>query len=123
MDKSPKILVVEDNDFVRMQLARFLEEEGFETALSRDGEEAIRAMDDDIGLAVVDLRMQPMDGMEFIRCLKAMDRHVPVIVVTGYDTGGLQREPVMWGVGAILQKPVSRETLVETVTRVLGKRA
>ncbi len=123
MDKSPKILVVEDNDFVRMQLARFLEEEGFETALSRDGEEAIRAMDDDIGLAVVDLRMQPMDGMEFIRRLKAMDRHVPVIVVTGYDTGGLQREPAMWGVGAILQKPVSRETLVDTVTRVLGKRA
>ncbi len=120
MDKSPKILVVEDNDFVRMQLARFLEEEGFETALSRDGEEAIRAMDDDIGLAVVDLRMQPMDGMEFIRRLKAMDRHVPVIVVTGYDTGGLQREPAMWGVGEILQKPVSRETLVETVTRVLG---
>ncbi len=120
MDKSPKILVVEDNDFVRMQLARFLEEEGFETALSRDGEEAMRTLDDDIGLALVDLRMQPMDGMEFIRCLNAMDRHVPVIVVTSYDTGGLQREPAMWGVGAILQKPVSRETLVETVTRVLG---
>lgn len=120
MDKSPKILVVEDNDFVRMQLARFLEEEGFETALSRDGEEAMRTLDDDIGLALVDLRMQPMDGMEFIRCLNAMDRHVPVIVVTSYDTGGLQREPAMWGVGAILQKPVSRERLVETVTRVLG---
>lgn len=119
MEKSPKILVVEDNDFVRHQLTRFLNEEGFETAESRDGEEAMRALNGEISLALVDLRMQRMDGMEFIRCLGAMDRYVPVIVVTGCETQGLEREPFLWGVGAILQKPVSREMLVETVTRVL----
>lgn len=121
MKKLPKVLVVEDNDFVRHQLAGFLSAEGFAITETKDGEEAMQAMnEEDIGLAVVDLRMQPMDGMDFIRCLNSIDKYVPVIVVTGCDTRGLEREAVLWGVNAILEKPVARDMLVQTVEQVLN---
>jgi len=60
------ILVVEDNDFVRMQVVTFLKEAGYATVEATDGEVALDLMNNDISLAVVDVRMSPMDGFEFI---------------------------------------------------------
>lgn len=114
-----KILVVEDNDFVRMQMVKFLNDGGFATAESRDGWEALSALTADTTAAVIDMRMQPMDGLEFIQRLHGFNKKIPVIVVTGYDTAGLQREPALWNASAILTKPVPRDDLLAAVERAL----
>lgn len=123
MTAMPKILVVEDNDFVRMQIVRFLGSEGYEVIESTDGEDAIVKADKTIDLAIVDVRMEPIDGFEFLRRIRGLDLQTPVILVTGDQNPDLLAEAGKWGVTAVLLKPVQRERLVKTVSRTLQHRA
>lgn len=118
MEKT-RILVVEDNDFVRMQLVKFLSDDGYETVESTDGQEALDAVTDNIDLAIVDVRMEPVDGFEFIRTIRSANLKTPVILVTGDDNPDLLNESAKLGVGAVLKKPVQKDRLIKTVSRAL----
>lgn len=118
-----KILVVEDNDFVRMQIVRFLGEAGYDVVESPDAVNALESMNDNIALAIVDIRMEPIDGFEFIRTLRGREDHTPVILVTGDQNPDLLNESAKWGVAAVLMKPVQRDRLVKAVTRTLQTKA
>ncbi|MCB1721706.1 MAG: response regulator [Alphaproteobacteria bacterium] len=119
MTESAKILVVEDNDFVRMQIAKFLQEEGYEIVEGTDGSDALEKMTPDIALAIVDVRMEPIDGFEFIKTLRSEDNETPVVLVTGDQNPDLLAEAGKWHVAAVLMKPVQRDRLVKTVSRTL----
>lgn len=119
MSEADKILVVEDNDFVRMQIVRFLNEAGHETVESTDGEEALKAMNKDIALAIVDVRMEPIGGFEFIKSIRGSEVDMPVILVTGDDNPDLLNEAARWSVAAVLMKPVQRDRLVKMVERTI----
>jgi CheY-like chemotaxis protein len=123
-DKS-RILIVEDNDFVRMQIVKFLNDGGFETLETREGGEALERIHDNIDLAMVDVRMEPMGGLEFIRSIRGADIATPVILVTGDQNPDLLNEAAKWGVAAVLMKPVEKDRLIKMVTRTLqnAKRA
>jgi len=114
-----KILVVEDNDFVRMQIVKFLSDDGYETVEGTDGQEALEIMSDEIDLAIVDVRMEPIDGFEFIRALRAEDNNTPVVLVTGDQNPELLSDASKLGVAAVLMKPVQKERLVKTIERTL----
>ena len=114
-----KILVVEDNDFVRVQIVRFLNEAGFDTAEATDGDVALEAINPGIALAIVDVRMEPIGGFEFIKSIRGRDMKTPVILVTGDHNPDLLNEANKWGVAAVLMKPVQRDRLIKTVTRTL----
>lgn len=114
-----KVMVVEDNDFVRMQITRFLGEANFETVEAKDGNVALETINDEISLAIVDVRMEPIDGFEFIRAIRGRDMMTPVVLVTGDNNPDLLSEASKWGVVAVLMKPVQRDRLVKIVTRTL----
>ena len=90
MSENIKILVVEDNDFVRMQIVQFLKQESYEVVESKDGEDALEKMTRDVDIAIVDVRMEPIDGFEFIRSIRAQDMDTEVILVTGDQNPDLQ---------------------------------
>jgi DNA-binding NtrC family response regulator len=115
MDYTAKILVAEDNDFVRMQLVKFLQEE------SINGEQALEhiSKDDDIDIAIVDLRMEPLDGFEFIRSMQANGNDMPVILVTGDDNPDLLNDANKLSVAAVLMKPVQRDRLIKAVSKTI----
>lgn len=117
-----QILVVEDNDFVRMQIVRFLKDAGHETVEAKDGHEALGLMSADIAAAVVDVRMEPMGGLDFIRAVRGRDLETPVILVTGDQTTDLLEQAAKWGVGAVLIKPVVKDRLIKAIERVLVAR-
>ncbi len=119
MEKQSRILVVEDNDFVRMQICKFLSDDGYETIESTDGEDALGAIYDDIDLAVVDVRMEPVNGFDFIRAIRGDNMATPVILVTGDDNPDLLSEASKLGVGAVLKKPVQKERLIKVISRTL----
>lgn len=119
MPDAPKILIVEDNNFVRMQLVKFLNEEGYDIVESTDGKDALEKMNDDIAIAIVDVRMEPIDGFEFVRTLRGKDIETPVMLVTGDQNPDLLSEANKWNVSAVLMKPVERDRLVKTVSRTL----
>ena len=114
-----KILVVEDNDFVRMQIVKFLAEAEFDVIEAKDGNAALEAVNAEIAMAIVDIRMEPIDGFEFIKAVRGRDLEIPVILVTGDNNPDLLNEANKWGVAAVLMKPVQRDRLVKTVTRTL----
>ena len=119
MASQHKILVVEDNDFVRMQIVKFLQDEGHEIIESTDGQDALDKIDPTISLAIVDVRMEPIDGFEFVRTLRGMDNETPVILVTGDQNPDLLAEAGKWNIAAVLMKPVQRDRLIKTVFRTL----
>ena len=122
MSERPKVLVVEDNDFVRMQIVSHLKGAGYDTQEAPDGDLALNTIEDDadIELAIVDVRMDPMGGFEFIKILRDNDNKLPVILVTGDDTADLLEQAGKYGVAAVLMKPVEKDRLVRTVERTLS---
>lgn len=122
MTEKSKILVAEDNDFVRMQIVKFLTDASYETVEAASGDVALNLVQDGIDLAIVDVRMEPVDGFEFIRSLRGMGLDIPVILVTGDQNPDLLSEAGKWGVGAVLMKPVQKDRLLKTVDRTLEVR-
>lgn len=119
MGQKSKILVVEDNDFVRMQICRFLTDGGYDTCESSDGEQALATVSDDIALVIVDVRMEPLSGFDFIRVIRGDDIDTPVILVTGDDNPDLLGEASKLGVCAVLKKPVQKDRLIKIISRTL----
>ncbi len=114
------ILVAEDNAFVRMQLTKFLTDGGYSVMEATDGDEALSMLEDhDFGLAIVDVRMEPMDGFEFIRTIRGLDVTIPVVLVTGDSNPDLLEQANKWGVSAVLIKPVQKDRLMKTVEKTI----
>ena len=114
-----KVLIVEDNDFVRMQIARYLNDASFETAEASDGAKALIEIDKGFDLAIVDVRMEPMDGFEFIKGIRGRNIMTPIILVTGDQNPDLLSEANKWSVSAVLMKPVQKDRLIKMATRAI----
>ena len=121
MSDTSIILVAEDNDFVRMQIVKYLQEAGHNILEASDGNEAIRVVEQEtVNMAIVDVRMEPVDGFSFIRALRGMDMDIPVILVTGDNAPDILEKSGDWNVSAVLIKPVEKERLIMAVERSLA---
>lgn len=119
--ENKKILVVEDNDFVRMQIATFLEGDGYEVVEAIDGDEALTCLNDMIAIAVVDVRMEPMGGFEFITIMNGEGYNIPVILVTGDQSHDLLSKAGELDIGTVLLKPIQKNRLLSMVGRLIGR--
>jgi PAS domain S-box-containing protein len=111
-----RILLVEDEAALRVGTSRLLAESGYDVVVAVDGVEALEVFDLDPGsfdLVLTDVAMPRMPGDELARQLKARSSGVPVIMMTGYDTGTAPRS------GQVLAKPVGEKKLLETIRDVL----
>ena len=123
MTEQKKILVVEDNDFVRMQIVKFLEDDGYEVVNASDGRAAEQYMVDPLpDLAVVDVMMEPVGGFGFIRYMRAQGfENIPVILVTGDRNNDLLVQSQKYDVEGVLLKPVKRSRLLKLIKRTLER--
>lgn len=119
MGDGKTILVVEDNDFVRMQIVRFLNDSDYNVVECSRGDDAVdhTTKNKSIAMAIVDVRMEPVDGFEYIRTIHARNIEIPVILVTGDNNPDLLAQSGKLGVDAVLMKPVEKERLIKTVDR------
>ncbi len=124
MPEAPKVIVVEDNDFVRLQIVSHLKGAGYDTLEAVNGDVAMNEIVGGGGmdLAIVDVRMEPVGGFEFMRLLKGAGVDMPVILVTGDDTPDLLEQAGKHGASALLMKPVDRERLLMTVKKTIDHR-
>jgi DNA-binding response OmpR family regulator len=115
------ILLVDDEEFLRRMLARVLDEAGFAVIEAENGEAALRAadpMDASLRLVVTDIHMPVMNGIEFAREFRPHHPAVPVLFITGRDTG-ITDDPAYFD-GHLLRKPFRSETFLAAVDRLLG---
>jgi len=102
-----------------MQIVKFLEAENYVVIECTNGLQALENMSNDIAIVIVDIRMEPLDGFEFIRSIRGQDIDTPVILVTGDQNPDLLNEANKWSVAAVLMKPVQRDRLIKMVSRTL----
>lgn len=123
MSENRKILVVEDNDFVRMQIVSYLNNGGYKTMEASDGEAALDFVlsDEGASLLIVDIRMEPVGGFDFVRAIRVQDVHTPVIFITGDQTADILEQAGKLGVTAVLMKPVMKDRLLQMVARAIER--
>jgi CheY-like chemotaxis protein len=112
-------MVVEDNDFVRMQLIKFLAEDGYSVIEARSGEQALQLFGQHITALVADVRMEPISGFELIRRLRVEGDKTPIVLVTGDQDPEMLSEATRLGVAGVLMKPVQKVRLLEMVHRAI----
>jgi CheY-like chemotaxis protein/anti-anti-sigma regulatory factor len=115
-----RVLVVDDEENVRLTTAAILEQEGYEVATASDGREALElAARKHYDLVLTDLRMEDMDGITLLHELQGRHPDTVTVVLTGYATIESSIDALRQGVYDYLTKPCVVEDLKRTVRRAL----
>jgi len=126
-----RLLVVDDSAVARAVMRRALDFEvtgrRLDLVEADSGDRALQvALAGGVDLVVADLTMPGMDGLELARRLRASPdsgvADVPVVLISVMSPAAYRDEAETAGVDAILQKPIARSGLVETVERLLPRR-
>jgi DNA-binding response OmpR family regulator len=118
----PTILVVDDEESVTQLCARILQREGYHVLTAGTAETGLQEVADNRPDAIIlDLRLPDIDGLEFLRRLRARDTQTPVVVVTG-DYSINRDDAVLNDLRALdaglMFKPLGREDLIALVRRL-----
>ena len=120
-----RILLVEDDAFVRGFVERLLQETGYDVVTAADGAEGLTLALDTapFDLVITDIRMPVMDGRELGRRLRDVRSDLPLLYVSGFDTdvGSLPLPPGRGALG-FLRKPFEPDALLERVATLLRGR-
>src|SRR4030067_1641563 len=82
-----RLLVVDDEKSQREILAGFLQKEGFSVALAESGEQALKLFEEKFyEMALIDMKMPRMDGLELLKRIKKNSPDTQVIVITAFGT-------------------------------------
>ncbi|RPH49722.1 MAG: response regulator [Desulfobacteraceae bacterium] len=115
------LLVDDEKDFVEV-IAKRLSKKGFYVTKAFSGPEALRAMRKaDFDIAVIDLKMEEMDGIEVLKILGKMAPELPVIILTGHGSEAAAREGVKCGAMEYLTKPCDFEELLGKIEKILER--
>ena len=115
-----KILVVDDELFVRELLSEFLGKQGFEVLLAESGEKALEiAKSSPVQIALIDLKMPGMDGIQTLKELKKKNPQILPIIMTGYPTIESAVEALRSGACDYVIKPFKLNELRTSIDRVL----
>src|SRR5205809_7283062 len=111
-----RILVAEDETIIRLDLRGLLERAGFEVcAEAKNGEEAIElARSEEPDLAVLDVKMPKLDGIEAARRILE-ERPIPIVMLTAYGQDELVSRAVEAGVFGYLVKPFREQDLLPAI--------
>lgn len=117
---SPRILVVDDEENVRITTAAILEQEGYEVETASDGHEALdKIRTGAFDLVLTDLRMEGLDGTALLQELCSKHPSVVTVVLTGYASIESSIDALRCGVYDYLVKPCVVDDLKLTVRRAL----
>jgi DNA-binding NtrC family response regulator len=116
------ILVVDDEKAQREILELILAEEGYDVTTAASGEAALKfAKDRRFDLALTDLKMTGMDGIELLQHLLAYDSSIIVILLTAHGSIESAKEALRRGAFDYLEKPYDKAALLETINRALDR--
>jgi two-component system response regulator HydG len=119
-----RILVVDDEPSARSGLDKLLRQEGYLVDLAGDGPTALGlAAERPPDVAVTDLKMPGMDGLELLAKLREQDPDLPVLVVTAFGDVSSAVSAMRVGADDYLTKPVDFDALLLSLERALERRA
>ena len=125
MDKqNTKVLIVDDDPFIRDMLAAILESSGYSVDTAENGAEALKKYNPDAGISLIisDMNMPEMDGLELIKKIRGSGSDVPIIILTGNNEISVAIDAMNSGASDYLLKDENiQDTIILSAKKVLEK--
>jgi len=115
-----KLLVVEDEEGLRLFYQEELEAEGYEVLTARNGKEAIQLLEEERpDLIILDIVMPVMNGMEALGRILGKERKIPIILNSSYP--GYREDFMSWAADAYVTKSTDLQILKDKIRELLEK--
>ena len=113
-----RLLIVDDEVGFADVLAKRLSRRGFDVDTANSGEEAIPILrEKNYDIAVLDLKLEGMDGVEILKVFRLLVPDMPVLMLTGHGSESAMTASMKLGVTDYLSKPVDFDLLVEKLRK------
>ena len=118
-----RILIVDDEAGVRASLSGILSDEGYRVDAVETGEAGVKAVESNrYELALLDVWLPGIDGIETLSRIQAIDPDLPVVVISGHGTVETAVKAVRLGAADFIEKPLSLERILLAVSNSLRRR-
>ncbi len=122
MNKNARILAIDDDENIRKVIAAILEDEGYTVESVGTAKEAIeKSKRKFYNVALIDIRLPDMEGIELLTKLKDTTPRIRKIIVTGYPTLQNAVDAVNRGADAYIVKPFDVKKVLKTIEEQLAK--
>jgi DNA-binding NtrC family response regulator len=120
---SIRVLLIDDEHGYVYVLSKRLSKRGFEVGKASSGSEAFQILRQrSFDVAILDLKMTDMDGIEVLKVLKKMAPELVVIMLTGHGSAEAAHEGIRLGAYDYLTKPCETEELIQKIMEAYDKR-
>jgi len=121
MSAQAKVLIVDDDEVVRLAYQRSLQTAHCDVQAVANGEDAVRAVERQaFDVLLLDLRMPGMDGLAVLKAVKETSPKSEVIVITGYPSVESAKQAVQLGAYDYLAKPVGPAEVINATTEAIA---
>ena len=121
--KMTRILIVDDEETIRLALRKFLRSRGYEVEIAGSGDQALQLLDKgSFSLMLCDVRMPGMTGVQIVPLARERDQDLAIIMLTAVNDAATATEVLSSGATDYLMKPVELADLQQAVDRALQKR-
>ncbi len=122
LSKPYSVLITDDDSGSREALRDIMEPEGYRTLLASSGEEALEIVrEGPVHVALFDMNMPKLSGLETLELARQINAMLPVILVTADRTEALMRQALRAQAYSVIAKPVSKHIVLYTVVRALAR--
>jgi len=121
IQKKTKLLLVDDEKRFVDVLFKRLNKRNIDVTTAFSGSEGIQALRKvDFDVAILDLKMEDMDGLEVLKIFKKMYSKMEVIILTGHESEHTTQEGMKYGAFAYISKPCDFEELICTIRQAIS---
>lgn len=118
-----RILVVDDEEITRNNIAHVLRKEGYEVVTAANGAEALRVLEgEEIDLVITDVKMEQMDGLRLLEVIKESSYPCHVVVITAYASVDSAVAALTKGASHYLTKPFKLDEVRLTVSNIVERK-
>lgn len=121
-NRKKNVLIIDDDKSILRLYARIFQKEGYDTATAETGEEAVERIDEQrFDLALIDVKLPDISGIELLRKINSRDPKMLKIVITGLPSVDDGVEALDEGADAYLVKPVEPREMLKVIREKLEK--
>ena len=123
-EKSIRLIIVDDETGFADVLAKRMSRRGICADTANSGEEAIRILrGKSYDVAILDLKLEGMDGVEILKIFKLLDPEMPVLMPTGHSSEKAVTMSMKLGAADYLSKPIDFDLLISKIKQVCRSRS
>jgi ActR/RegA family two-component response regulator len=121
--RDARLLIVDDETGFAEVLCKRMRRRGVEAASAESGDEAVRLLRrEEFDVAIVDLKLQGMNGIEILKVFRLMAPEMPVLMLTGHGSEEARDECLKLGAVGYLSKPVEFDRLLDKALQLSAGR-